>query len=585
MQEKVIEKNEIKKGVIIETKLQDELIVPKKMEPTKNESIPSIPSPRPEEISEVKAPMEPIAELLPTPTKEEISVGMEPPTTVSIENSFQSPTIPVKEDLKSVTVPRTEPMPYEIEIEKIEIGEETQVEEIVHDAKEAEISQVKENAAFEDLTDKELAIETVIDDKIINSTDKEKTLIIQKIEKEEEIISEHVKIDEIDEKKIQDVPIKEAIIDKEEAVIEKVREDKKLPVSEEIDESIRVEDVVEKEIPQVDEIKMADLEETQNARFIEEKIPEVSPVVKMTDEIEQDVEEILPIVDVEEITKIMPEIVSPTADLIEIDKVEPSALPIMDVEQPISDIVREKITVEEFLPSVNAKEELLILNAITEDKIEIEEPSVTDIIQKEIEIEEEPTIMDMVKEIKEEKDAEIITEKKIEIPPVTERIIQKEIEEIEELKTTEQPVPEAEIKIKKDEEIREMPEQVTPPIELSEEREKEEIALVEKEEIPAKIALLTKLVVEDEKEKEPVEEKKPEFVEELKIPTVEVKPAEIEVPIIPIGPPLLTQPYLIIAKIKEKELLQIAPAMKLPCAECCLVSKNLYNILSINSIN
>lgn len=575
------EENEIKKEVIIETKLQDELIVPKKMELTKNESIPSIPSPRPEEISEVKAPMEPVAELLPTPTKEEISVGMESPTAVSIENSFQSPTIPVKEDLKSV--PTTEPVPYKIEMKKIEIGEETQVEEIVHDAKEAEISRVKENAAFEDLTDKELAIETVIDDKIINSTDKEETLIIQKIEKEEKEISEHVKIDEIDEKKIQDVPIKEAIIEKEEAVIEKVREDKKLPASEEIDESIRVEDVVEKKIPQVDEIKMADLEETQNARFIEEKIPEVSPVVKMIDEIEQDVEEILPTVDVEEITKIMPEIVSPTADLIEIEKVEPSA--IMDVEEPIPDIIREKITVEEFLPSVNAKEELLIVNAITEEKIEIEEPSITDIIQKEIEIEEVPTIMDMVKEIKEEKDTEIITEEKIEIPPVTERIIEKEIEEIEKLKTIEQPVSEAEIKIKKDEEIREMPEQVTPPIELSEEREKEEIALVEKEEILAKIALLTKLVVKDEKEKEPVEEKKPEFVEaELKIPTVEVKPAEIEVPIIPIGPQLLTQPYLIIAKIKEKELLQIAPAMKLPCAECCLVSKKIYIKIYIKSI-
>lgn len=572
-QEKVIEKNEIKKEVIIETKLQDELIVPKKMELTKDESIPPIPSPRPEEV---KAPMEPVAELLPTPTKEEISVGMEPPTAVSIENSFQSPTIPVKEDLKSDTIPTTEPMPYKIEIEKIEIGEETQIEEIVHDTKEAEIvNKIKENAAFEDLTDKKLAIKTVIDDKIINSIGKEETMIIEKIEKKEgEIIFEYVKINE---KKIDDVPIKETII-KKEAVTEKVREDKKLPVSEEINESIHVEEV-EKEISQIDEIKIVDLEETQNARFIEEKISEISPVVT---ELEQDVEEVSPIEDVKEITKIKPEIV-PTADLIEIEKIEPSTLPVMDIEEPISEIEREKITVEEFLPSVNAKEELLILNAITEDKIEIEKPSVTDIIQKELEIEEEPMIMDIVEEITEEKDAEIITEKKIEIPPVTEQIIQKEIEEIEEIKTTKQPVPEAEIKTEKDEKIREIQEQVIPPIELSEEREKEEIPLVEKEEISAKIALLTK---EDEREEELVEEKKPELVEtDLKIPTVEIKPAKIEVPIIPIDPQLLTQPYLIIAKIQEREVLQIAPAMKLPCAECCLVSKNLYNILSINSIN
>lgn len=577
--EKVIEKNElkVKEGIIIETKLQDELIVPKdrKMEPpTKNESIPSIPSPRPEEtLVEVKAPMEPVAKL-PTLTKEEISVDMEPPTAVSIENFFQAPTIPVKEDLKSVTVPSTEPVPYKIEIEKTEIGEETQAKQIVHDTKEVEISQVtkiKENAEFEDLIDKKLAIETV-NDKKINSTDKEKALIVQEIEKKEEIISDHVKRNE---KKVEDVPVKEAVIEKEKAVVE-VRINKRLPVSEEIDESKHEEDAVEKlkEIPQVD--KVADREEARNAEIVETEISEVSPVVKT--KIEQDVEEALPKVDVTEITKITPEIVSPIVDLIEIEKIEPSELPIVDVEKvSVSDIVEKKITLEEPPPIVNAKEELLILNAITEEKVKIEEPSITDIIQKEIEIEEVPTITDIVKEIIEIKEPteEIITEKKIEIQPVTEPPIQ----EIEEIKTTKQPVPEAEIKKEKDEE---MPEKVTPPIKLFEEREREEIPeSAEKEEISVKIALPTKLTVEDKKEKS-VEEKKPELVEiESKIPIAEIKPDEIEVPAIPIDPRILAQPYLIIAKIKEKELLQIVPAMKLPCTECCSVSKNhLHSFIS-----
>ncbi|KAM0733983.1 Zonadhesin [Formica fusca] len=550
--EKVIEENEIKikERVIIKTKLPDELIVPKdrKMEPlTKDESIPSIPSPRPEETSvEVKAPTESVAELLPILTKEKISVGVEPPPAVSIENSFQSPTIPVKEDLKSVTVPTTEPVPYKIEIEKTEIEEETQ-----------------------DLTDKELAIEKVIKDKIMDSAEEEKTLIDQKIEKEEEeIIPEHVKIDE---KKIEDVPIKEAVIEKEEAVAEKVRVDERLPVSEEIDESKYVE---------VDEI--------------------------------------------------IPEIVSPTVDLIKIEKIERGELLIADAEEvPTSDIISEKITVEEPPPSVDAKEELLILDAITEEKVKIEEPSITDIIQKEIKIEEEPItdireiieekkpieeiitekkieippvteriIQEEIEEVIPEKKIEIppvtgriiqeeiediipekkieippvteriiqeeiediIPEKKIEIPPVTERIIQEKIEEIKEIETTKPPVPEAEIKKEEDKkEIKEMPKEVTPPFKLFEEIEKEEIPSVEKKEISAKIAVSTK------------QEKKLELVEiELKIPIADIKPAEIEVPVIPIDPRLLTQPYLIIAKIKEKELSQIAPAMKLPCAECCL---------------
>ncbi|XP_070153648.1 titin homolog [Polyergus mexicanus] len=657
--EKVIEENEIKvkERVIIETKLSDELIVSKdrKIELlTKDESIPSIPSPRPEETSvEVKAPTESVAELLSTLTKEEISVGVEPPTAVSIENSFQFPTIPVKEDLKSVTVPTTEPVPYEIEIEKTEIEEETQVKEIVHTTKEAEVSQVdkvKKSAAFKDLTDKELAIEKVINDKIMNSAEEEKTLIVQKIEKEEEeIIPEHVKIDE---KKIEDIPIKKAVIEKEEAVAEKVGIDERLSVSEEIDESKYV-----------------------------------------------------------EVDQIIPEIVSPTVDLIKTEKIERGELLIADAEKvPILNTVSEKITqIEEPPPSVDAKEELLTLNAMTEEKIEIEEPSITDIIQKEIKIEKVPItdireiieekesikeivtekkmeippvteriiqeeieevipdkkieiplvteriiqeeieevipdkkieiplvteriiqeeiekiipekkieipsvteqiIQEEIKEIPEKKIEispvkeriiqeeikeiipekkieippvteriiqkeieEIIPEKKIEIPPVIERIIQEEIEEINKIETIKPPVPKAEINKGEDKkEIKEMAKEVTPSIKLFEEIEKEEILSVEKEEISAKIAVSTK------------QEKKLELVEiELKIPIADIKPTEIEVPVIPINPRLLTQPYLIIAKIKEKELSQIAPAMKLPCQPPPTETAELVKIMQTN---
>lgn len=502
--EKVIEENEIKvkESVIIETKLPDELIVPRKLEPpTKNESILSIPSLRLEETSvEIKASTEPVAELLPTLTKEEISVGVEPPTAVSIENSFQPPTIPVKEDLKSVTVPTTEPVPYKIEVEKTEIeeAEEETVKEIVDTTKEVEISQVdkvKESVVFENLTDKELAIEKVINDKIMEPTEEEKTLIAEKIEREEEeIIPEQVKRDE---EEVEDVSIKEEI-EKEEVVEEKV--DEKLPVSEEIDESKYVEEV-----------------------------------------------------------EIIPEIVSPTVDLIEIEKIERELLIVDAEEVPISDTVSEKIIIKESLPSVDAKE-----------------PSITDIIQKEIE--KVPTIRDIREIIEEKEEMEAIEEiETTKQPSVPEAEIKKvptimDIKEIiEEKKSIEikRPISEAEIK-KIEEEIKEMPDVVTPSIKFFEKIEEEEIPSVEKEEISAKIALSTK------------EEKKLKLVDvELKIPIADTKPSEIEIPIIPIDPRLLTQPYLIIAKIKEKELMQVAPTMKLPCAECCLVSKShLHSIIS-----
>ncbi|KAL6433356.1 hypothetical protein ACFW04_006492 [Cataglyphis niger] len=467
--EEVIEENEIKvnESVIIETKLPDELIVPtnRKLEPpTKNESIPVIPSLRIEEIPvEVKAPTEPVAEL--QPTKEEISVDVEPPTTVSIENSFEYPTIPVKEDLLVPNaVPNSKPVPYEIEIEKIEIeeAEEEIVKEIVDITKEVEIPQVdkvEENAVFEDLIDKELAIEKVINDKIMEPTEEEQILIAEKIEKkEEEIVPEEEKRDE---EEVEDVPIKE-VIEKENAVEEKV--DERLPVSEEIDESKYVEDV-----------------------------------------------------------EIIPEIVSPAEDLVEVEKIERELLIVDAEEVPISDRVSDKITINESLPSAK-------------------EPSITDVIPKEIK--KVPTNRDIREIIEEKEEIEAIED--IEIQPSVP-------EAIEDIKTPIQPsVPEVEIEKEiSDRKIKEIPDVVTPSMKFFEKIEEEkEMPSVEKEKISAKIALPTK------------EEKKIELINaELKI---ETKPAEIEIPIIPIDPRLLLQPYLIIAKIKERELMQAAPTMKLP---------------------
>ncbi|XP_011685077.1 PREDICTED: uncharacterized protein LOC105448271 [Wasmannia auropunctata] len=87
---------------------------------------------------------------------------------------------------------------------------------------------------------------------------------------------------------------------------------------------------------------------------------------------------------------------------------------------------------------------------------------------------------------------------------------------------------------------------------------------VKKTEILAEVAPPKEVIVKDKKEV-PVEEKKPEMVQiELKIPIAEIKSTEI--PVISLDPAeLVVQPYLIIAKLKQKELLP-----KPPCVECYL---------------
>lgn len=622
-QEKVYEENEIKTkrnkngNAINETKLQDELIIlkDKEMEPvTKTEYVPF---PHFEETSaEVKAPMEAIAEseLLPILTKEEVPIGVEPPTAVT-DDSFESPTIHTKEDLKDDTIPLAVSKPHKPDIEKR--IEETQVEKIIQNAKE---------------------IDLVANDKTVNSTDKEEISIIPKIEKEEqEVISNYI---EKNEEKSKDMPTETK---REKAIVENEKIDKMLPVTE-IKESEFVEEIIErsKEIPQIDETKMTDIKETISRMEIirTDEIVEVPAVVEM-EEVEQNAKKTILAVDMKEVKEILPETISPTVDIPEVEKPK---LPIIDVEKiPITDAIEEKIKIEEPTPILDVKEELPLLDEVMKGKIEIEKPilikeeieaaespPIEDIAKKEEEIEitelsqiediekkekiepvelppisdmaeiekieatELPSIADIVKEekieaaelppmvdmIKNEKIeaevpllplADVVTEEKIEIIqpiPITPPAIKREIEE--EIEAIEKPVLKEEIKKEKDGEIEETPEEVTPSIELPEKKEEE--VRPEREKILTEIPPLKKPTLKDKKEIS-VEEKKPEVVQiELKIPIAEIKSTEMEMPAIPLEPRLVAQPYLIIAKIKEKELMQIIPA-KPPCTACYSVSK------------
>lgn len=532
-QEKVNEKNEIKT---------------KEMEPvTKTESV-SLPYFE-ETAAEVKAPMEAIAEseLLPILTKEEIPIGMESPTAISMEDSFQAPTIHKEEDLKDDTIPLAVSEPHKPDIEKIRIEEA---------------------------------------EKIIQ-------------------MQNHI---ERNEEKRKTIPTETK---GEETIVENEKADKVLPVTE-IEKSEFVEEIVErsKEIPQIDETKMIDIKETISPMEIirTDKIVEVPAVA-----------ETILAVDMKEVKEIIPEIISPTVDISEVEKPK---LPIVET-IPITDTVEKKIKIEKLIPVLDVKESPLP-DEVIEEKVEIEKPElikkeieaaesppIADIAKKEEEIEitklsqiediekkekievvELPPISDMAKiekieaaeflpivDMKNEKIeadepslplADVVTEEKIEIsqPIPISPAIKREIEE--EIEAAEKSVLKEEIKKEKDGEIEETPKEVTPSIELLE--KKEEVRPAEKEKILTEIPSFKKPMLKDKKEVL-VEERKPEVVQiELKIPIAEIKSTEMEMPAISLDPRLVAQPYLIIAKIKEKELMQIIPA-KPPCTECYSVSK------------
>jgi len=564
----VIEKNEIKikqnENVINETKLQDELIIlkAKEMEPvTKIEIIPTD-----SEETLVEAIVE--SELL--PIKKEVPIDMEPPPVIVPE----------------VTIPE----PYKLDIEKIKT--EKEVKEIVQNAKEIGIPKDK-NAAVEDLIKNKLTVslETKVRDKTVNSIDEKETLVEPKIEKEEQKVINHIERNEKEEK---DVPIAKI----EESIVENEKANEVLPVTK-IEEKEFVEQIVEnsKEIFQPDETKITDIKETiPHMEIIRtNEILEVPPVPEMEDVL-QDVEKTTPAVKEEE--EIMLEAISPIVDITEVEKVEPNKFPIIDEKVPIANAVEEKIEIEEPIPILDVKEESLLLDAVMEEKIKTEKPV---LIKEEIEVEPLP-IAEIAKKEKNEvtellpiediaKEEKIETEqiepkKKIEVEeplPLVDVVTKEEIEiiqptptikrEIQEIEAAEESMLE-EIKKEKDDKIEEvtLPEKVIPFIELPEKEKKEKIPPIEKEEIVAKVSPPKKPTLKDEKEVS-IEEKKPEMVQiELKIPIAEIKSTEMEMPAISLDPRLVAQPYLIIAKIKEKELLQIIPA-KPPCTECYLVSK------------
>lgn len=301
---KVIEKNEIK------TKLQDELIIlkDKEMEPvTKTESVPF---PNSEETS---TKVEAIAEskLLPTLTKEEISIDMEFPTAVSMEDSFQPPTIYNEKDLKDDTISLTVPEPYiKPAIEKIKT-EEARVEELI------------------DYTDKE-------------------EIVVPKIEKEEQEVTNHVERNEKNEKDTYQNASLEIKI--EERKIENEKADEVLPVTE-IEESEFVEKIIEKskEISQLDKTEITDIKEIiPHMEIIKtNEFGEVSPIPEM-EKVEQDAEKTILTVDVKEIKEIIPETISPV-DIIEIQKFESDKTVLIKKDDeaaelpPITDIAKKEI--------------------------------------------------------------------------------------------------------------------------------------------------------------------------------------------------------------------------------------------------
>ncbi|XP_011685193.1 PREDICTED: DNA ligase 1-like, partial [Wasmannia auropunctata] len=434
----------------------------KKMEP--ETKIEFAPFPDSEETrAEIKAPTEAIAEseLLPTLTKEEVPIGMEPPTAVSMDDSFQPPTIHDKKDLKDDTIPLAVLEPHKPDIEKIKT-EETRVDEIVRNAKEIEVPKNKnaeKDVAVEDLINNKLTVILEENDKTVNSIDKKEILVVPKIEmKEQEIIFNHI---ERDEKKEKDMLT--------ETIVEDEKVDKVLPVTE-IEEREFVEQIVgkSKEISQQDETKMADIKEMiPHMEIIRtNEIAEVPAVAEM-EEVEQDAEKTTLAVDMEEIKQIIPETILPTVDITEVEKFEPEKFPIVDIEKA-PNAVEEKIKIEEPTPILDVKEEPLLLDAVMEKKVEIEKPV---LIKEEIEVAELLPVAKMAEReeivIAELPPIEDVEKKEkieaIELPPILDTVREEKIEAVESIPLTDA-VTEEKIEII----------QPIPPLTIKREMEKEE---------------------------------------------------------------------------------------------------------------
>lgn len=437
-----------------------------------------------------------------------------------------------------------------------------------------------------DTNEQEIIIENKLGNKLIVPDKKEiepkiiETLTVQKVEhKEEKIIPERA---ERIEMKIEEIST-EAVAEREAVLVKKAEANEILDTPVKINES-KVEE---------DKIKMVDKEEKiPYAKVINAKeIAETPPVAEMK-EIEEQVgtEEAAPTM--EEAEKLMTvSEVSPIVNSVEVEKFEPSELPTADAAE-VPTAMEEKIEVEKPSLPLDIEEEKIevrvpsIPPAVIGEKIEIDEPAPYEDIEvtkiqpiADIVTEDE---MEIVAEDKMEKPSPItdvdIVEEKVEemIQPITEPpTIQEEVEEVEAI---EQPTFEVEIIKEKEVEIEEKPvaEVTEPP--------PEELPPIEKEEIPMKVALPAEPIppVEDKEKEVPLVEKKPRVEEKVSI--AETKPPEAaEMPTI--DQRLAAQPYFIITKVEERELLHIIHAIKPSCTACrpvtcCIVSYHALLLIS-----
>ncbi|KAG5320312.1 ZAN protein, partial [Acromyrmex heyeri] len=453
-------------------------------------------------------------------TKPAIKIDSEPfHNSEEVSAEVKAPMEPIAE---SELLPTKEEVPIDV---KLPTEESEFVERVAEKSEEnSTLDETKISDMKEMIPPMEIVEVTPISEK--EEVEQENTMPVVDIKEEEKMIPETISptVDITEVEKFE--PDKFPIVDVEkapitiEAIEEKIKMEEPIPILNEKEDSL-----------------LLDAE-------IKEKIENEKPAIKK-EEIE--IAETLPIAEIvkkeeNEVTKPSPIEVMEKKEKIEAVKLPP----ISDIISPITDIAKE-------------------------EKIEAAEVSpITDIVKKEqIEAAELPN---MIKEEKIEAEellrADEVTEEKIEIiqPIPISPTIKKEMEE--EIEEDLEKMLKEKIKKDEDEEVKEvpLPEEVRLPIELFEKKEEEKILQIEKEEIPTIAPLLKKSIPKIKKEVP--EEKRPEMIQiELKIPIAEIKSTEMEVPAIPFDSRLMVQPYLIIAKIKEKEP-QIIPA-KPPCTECC----------------
>lgn len=430
-----------------------------------------------------------------------------------------------------------------------EIAEAPPVVEI----KEIERADVKETTPIMDFKE----VKEIVPETVSPAVELEKEAEIEKFEPDKlPVDTEKLLTADVAEKQIK--------VEEPSQILKEVEEKIEIEQSP-IPEAIVTEEKVEIEEPEPSDVMQEKIEVAEPPPKKEIKVEEPSPTAE---EVKEKTEIIQPVTEPPSIIKNEEqEIEQPVLEVKPEHKEEDEKIKKEMPKEFITELPDEEKIIEKIEMIQPVRESLPIIKDEEQEIEAMEEPAIEDVKREDEKIKVITKELVSLIELPEE---DKVIEKIEVIQPVTEPppVIKTEVREIG---VTEQPVIEA----KEDEKMKEIPKELTPLTELNE-KEKEEEEAAEKEKV-LKVIPPTKSLMEVKQEEIPITiREKSEIVEAEKIiPTTETKPMREEMPALQIDLRVAPQQYFIIAKIQEKEVVQILPVMPPQCMACCSVSNNI----------